>query len=72
MLFGVKMPGCIFCLDIGPEKSAIPCLRFWFLLALKEKVVVVGVAGGEEGLACWAKLKFGVEGRMAIIFEYSS
>jgi hypothetical protein len=26
--------------------------------------VVVGVCGGDEGPACWAKLKLGVVGRM--------
>lgn len=26
---------------------------------------VVGVCGGDEGPACWAKLKLGVAGRMA-------
>jgi len=29
-----------------------------------EVVVVVGVCGGDEGPACWAKLKLGVVGRM--------
>jgi hypothetical protein len=34
-------------------------------LALNGKAEVVGVCGGDEGLACWAKLKLGVVGRMA-------
>jgi hypothetical protein len=44
---------------VGLEK----CMPF--LLFLKVKVEVVGVCGGEEGPACWAKLKMGVVGRMA-------
>jgi hypothetical protein len=36
-----------------------------FRLVLKVDVAVVGVCGGEEGPACWAKLKLGVVGRMA-------
>jgi hypothetical protein len=41
---------------------AIPCLRDFLLPNVK--VVAVGVAGGEEGPACWEKLKLGVVGRM--------
>ena len=37
-----------------------------FLLFLNVNVeAVVGVCGGDEGPACWAKLKLGVVGRMA-------
>ncbi len=36
-----------------------------FRLFLQVKVEVIGVCGGEEGPACWAKLKLGVVGRMA-------
>lgn len=48
----------------------MPCLRDF--LPLNVKVVVVGVAGGEEGPACEAKLKLGVVGRIfaTSIFRY--
>ena len=39
---------------------------------MKLKVAVVGVAGGDDGPACWAKLKFGVVGRIAIVLEVST
>jgi hypothetical protein len=45
-----------------PWKLAIPWRRAF--LPMRLKFVVVGVAGGEEGPACWAKLNFGVVGRM--------
>lgn len=38
----------------------------------KLDVAVVGVAGGEEGPACWAKLKTGVLGRVAMVFDRRS
>lgn len=62
---GVMVPPSVWTVDgnVGRSwKSAIPRLRDFF--ASKVKVAVVGVAGGEEGRACWAKLKLGVEGRM--------
>ena len=54
---GVIVPS--FVGNVGLEKC-IP-----FRLFLKVNVEVVGVCGGEEGPACWAKLKLGVADRIA-------
>lgn len=62
MPFGVITPFCW--VDTGREKFRTPWRRFFFV-RLKDDVV--GVAGGEEGPACWAKLKLGVVGRIAIV-----
>jgi hypothetical protein len=56
--FGVIVPSLVG--KVGLEKC-IPFRR----LVLDVKVEVVGVWGGEEGPACWAKLKLGVVCRMA-------
>jgi hypothetical protein len=56
--FGVIVPS--FVGSMGLEK----CMPFR-LLVLDVKVEVVGVCGGEDGPACWAKLRLGVVGRMA-------
>jgi hypothetical protein len=48
---------------VGKSWKMAPCRRDF--LPLKVNVVVVGVAGGEEGPACCAKLKLGVVGRMS-------
>ena len=50
---------------IGKSWKIAPCRRDF--LPLKVNVVVVGVAGGEDGPACCAKLKLGVVGRMIAI-----
>lgn len=47
---------------VGVEKC-IPFRRFF----LDVKVAVVGVCGGEEGSACWANLRLGVDFRMAAL-----
>jgi hypothetical protein len=46
----------------GVEKC-IPLRRFF----LDVKVEVVGVCGGEDGPACWANLRLGVDFRMAAL-----
>lgn len=51
---------------MGREKFWTPW-RLFFFVRLKDDVV--GVAGGEEGPACWAKLKLGVVGRIAIVVQ---
>lgn len=45
------------------REKFIPLRRFFRL----KKVDVIGVSGGEEGLACWERLKSGVVGRIAIV-----
>lgn len=69
MPFDILWLLCKSGVDTGREKFAIPWRRF---LEATLKFDVVGVAGGEEGPACWAKLKLGVEGLMAIVFEARS
>jgi hypothetical protein len=57
--FGVIMPSFVGKADL--EK----CMPFRLFLTVN--VEVIGVCGGEEGPACWAKLQLGVVGRMAAV-----
>lgn len=65
----VPPPECTVGGKVGKSWKMAPWRRDF--LPLKVKVVVVGVAGGEEGPACWwANLKLGVVGRMAASLLY--
>jgi hypothetical protein len=65
----VPPPECTVGGKVGKSWKKAPWRRDF--LPLKVKVVVVGVAGGEEGPACWwTKLKLGVVGRMIASLLY--
>jgi len=73
--FGPSPCGVIFPFSAGMGRGGnwTPWRRFAYVGLPNGNVAVVGVSGGDEGPACWEKLKLGVAGRIVAtcaIFMY--